>query len=393
MNKGTYITITLMTTVVFVAVTMCANYVLDPLMVFRSESNPDKVQKPAFEKNVRLAKAHIVQRLKPSAAVLGSSRAEIGLNPGHPGWGDKLVFNSGLPSASIAEMSNYLEHLQLAGGLQLAVVGLDLFQFNPDKAGSPDFRECRLNQGRYPELVNSLRRWCDIPYLWISPLGYQQLAAEHSDAPIPSVYLANGSRGPNAKDWEIRKLGSQLQLFEASEQEYRSKAGLYDGLADIGDFANSPVSKAFTEILTFAHQNEIDTRFIISPSHARQWETIHAMKLWPTFEDWKRFLVSANQQVAREHSRDAFPIWDFADYNNFSTEPVPEDTADAPRMKWYWESSHYTKQLGDIVLNKVLLEDNIELGKEIGSLTDNELEAWLAIIIQNRELWLESTST
>src|SRR5262245_49145076 len=63
--------------------------VVDPYYVFGS---PDwrgvNAVRPLYEPNVILAKPYQVERLRPAAVALGSSRVEVGLDPRHPGWAD-----------------------------------------------------------------------------------------------------------------------------------------------------------------------------------------------------------------------------------------------------------------------------------------------------------------
>jgi hypothetical protein len=105
---------------------------VDPYYVFGSPSLPGmNAVRPFYELHVIAAKPYQVQRIKPSAVALGSSRVEVGLNPRHPGWVDRNVFNFGLPSASSYDVMLAFLHAQSVGRpLKQAVVGLDFFAFN-----------------------------------------------------------------------------------------------------------------------------------------------------------------------------------------------------------------------------------------------------------------------
>jgi hypothetical protein len=62
-------------------------------------------------------------------------------------------------------------------------------------------------------------------------------------------------------------------------------------------------------------------------------------------------------QFLRHHrvlDRRPIPLGDFSGYNSMTTEPVPPSGDTTSRMKWYWESSHYRKELGDLVLDRLL---------------------------------------
>src|SRR5262245_2145201 len=87
--------------------------------------------RPFYERNVLAAKPYQVRRIRPAAVALGSSRAEVGLDPRHPGWVDPRVFNFGLPASTSYEVMLAFMHAQAVGApLRQAVVGLDFFAFN-----------------------------------------------------------------------------------------------------------------------------------------------------------------------------------------------------------------------------------------------------------------------
>jgi len=87
--------------------------------------------RPYYETNIFSAKLNQVRRIQPAAVALGSSRAEVGLDPRHPGWADSRTFNFGLPGSTSYEVMLAFLHAQAAAQpLKQAVVGLDFFGFN-----------------------------------------------------------------------------------------------------------------------------------------------------------------------------------------------------------------------------------------------------------------------
>jgi len=49
-----------------------------------------------------------------------------------------------------------------------------------------------------------------------------------------------------------------------------------------------------------------------------------------------------------------YSLWDFSGYNEITTEPFPSLNDKTTQMQWYWESSHYKKETGDLVLDTLL---------------------------------------
>lgn len=171
--------------------------VVDPYYLFGSPSWPGvNVVRPYYELHVIAAKPYQMRRIEPSVVTLGSSRVEVGLDPRHPGWADRNVFNFGLPSATSYEvMLAYLHASEIARPLKQVVVGLDFFGFNiffprnqeelesrfagTRVAAFADFlttelaarprREQRATDGAAPAVRHDVGTWNEALYLAIYP--------------------------------------------------------------------------------------------------------------------------------------------------------------------------------------------------------------------------------
>ena len=111
--------------------------------------------------------------------------------------------------------------------------------------------------------------------------------------------------------------------------------------------------------------------------------------LWDTFEEWKRQLVAANEAVAIRYSKVPFALYDFSGYNAWSSEPLPVEEGTEAQMKYYWESSHYTRELGNVVLDRVF--SGTERGDGFGrKLSSESVEGVLQSIREERN-WYAQT--
>ncbi len=120
----------------------------------------------------------------------------------------------------------------------------------------------------------------------------------------------------------------------------------------------SPSSLADIQaIFALAQQRSIDLRLFISPSHARQWETLAAANLWSDWENWKRQLVTINAQEAARAGRQPLPLWDFSGYDAVSTESLPEP-GNPNLMTGYTDSSHYSLQVGQRLVMRIFAGDD-----------------------------------
>ena len=111
---------------------------------------------------------------------------------------------------------------------------------------------------------------------------------------------------------------------------------------------------AFRRIVTLARREGVDLRLFISPMHAQLCVVIDRLGLWSVYEDWKRQLVSVIEADAAAHPEQRpFELWDFSGFNTVTTEPVPMAGDTRTPMAFYWECSHYKKEAGDLVLDRL----------------------------------------
>ncbi|MBF0220187.1 MAG: hypothetical protein HQL49_11780, partial [Gammaproteobacteria bacterium] len=78
-----------------------------------------------------------------------------------------------------------------------------------------------------------------------------------------------------------------------------------------------------------------------------------------------------------------------------TSEPVPAAGDKESEMRWHWESSHYKKELGDLVLDRIF--DYHSADRKIPSdfgilLMPDNLEQHLAQIRADRERWRSTHS-
>ena len=362
----------LLAAIAVLAVFGAINYAADPFGISLAGYDSRPLQRDSFDDNVRLAKAHIVSKLRPEAIVLGSSRAEIGISPAHSAWRYRHVYNLGLPFADLREVREYLKHAIAAGRLKQAVFGLDFFQFNPMLKPRLDFEKCRLRDpgSAWTRIRSAV---CDIPALFLSRSATAYSIGLMSQQPQESVYLRDGSRSAEAKETYVRQAGSQHAGFLKSEREFFETADLLLGFVASEARFEDTAGRDFESLLRIAHRHDIDLRLFISPTHARHDALRRSMDIEGEFVRWKRYLVLTTERIAAEFGAKPYAVWDFSDATEFTTEPLPALRDVKSRMQWHWESSHYTNALGGIVLEQVLGGRDTGLGRQ---LTSDGFDSW-----------------
>ena len=105
------------------------NVLVDPYRAYRDVSL--SLFEPHRRTRGRRTKAMMLERGDWQLILMGSSRCETALDPGHPGFADKRVVNLGLNRYNVAELKLQLEYAVLHNPLEEAIICLDFFGFNP----------------------------------------------------------------------------------------------------------------------------------------------------------------------------------------------------------------------------------------------------------------------
>jgi hypothetical protein len=108
----------------------------------------------------------------------------------------------------------------------------------------------------------------------------------------------------------------------------------------------------FRLMLRWAYAKGTDLRLFVTPNPAAVRAAIMALGLGQRYEFWLKELVRINEEEAARAGHQPLPLWDFSDPNTITREPIPLP-GDLKPMRWYWEFSHYRKETGDLILDRV----------------------------------------
>ncbi|MCB1864947.1 MAG: hypothetical protein KDG50_05920 [Chromatiales bacterium] len=342
---------------VFVLVLSVAllNRIVDPYGVwggpYRSGINAIK---PEQFKLASLFKAAAVMRNRPRQIVLGSSRAEIGIDPRDIG---DHAYNLSVAGGHLPSIRAVFDHaLDNQPQLERVVLGLDFFMFDRNLAAAEGFEPDRLMRRRIG-LVDRARTLLSTDALLAS---IRTLAVNVSGAAVDNDYDELGMQ--TFAERRKRLTHTPLpQWFERSLAIYRRR---------FADFAYDP--ELFTEldhIISACRAHNVRLDLFISPTHALHQQAIHNAGLWPVYEDWKR-------RLARRAA-----VWDFSGFNTITTEPV------GVVMQNYWDVSHYRASIGRRVLARMQGDADDGFGRR---LDPSATESALAAVRDERSRWVES---
>jgi len=365
------------------------NWLVNPYSLYESPEikgfNKEKVE---YIKHLRLTKTRIVTKRRVDTIIIGTSRAGRGLSPNHPVWANDNVYNMALPGAGIYEMYRYIQHAYASHPLKTVVLALDFRSFHDEKPGSA-FLENRLlvnkngsSNNKYIEsfLLDSISTLFSIDALGTSLKTIRE-QGWNKETLFPKGRWDRTDENVNHRKLFSAYTRSTIQRLKENIQNNK----------------NRPLGlQHYRNLISFAHNNNIELVMIISPSHAWHWEAYRAMKLQENFDDLKRSLVTINNEEAKKSGDEAFPLWDFSGHNSISIENVPSQNEKEKKMKWFWESVHYKKRLGDIILDKILgnkspeKEIPIDFGVRLNS---SNIEAHISYLQEQSRVYRKSHSS
>ncbi len=352
MNKSkSYLQISGILMLTAIITTVSFNWFMNPYGIYHSpEIDGINKRKPLFAGQLRLAKAWTIYKRKPDAIILGSSRSECGLDPNHPGWKNAQdVYNLAISGGNMYEALRYFQHAHALKPQKKVVLGLDFRMFNIfEKGGAGGFKDSRLvvkADGSVNSEFSIFEKFIMLASMDVLRDSMKTFKKQDRDL----HYLPNGKVSWKVNAKQNNKLGGYHKAFRATEKKNMNQ--IWFQRPNQYDFIHPNTGQSSFDylrgLLDTAYRDNIDLRMLVSPSHARLWEALHAVGLWSKFEQWKQEVVTINEQQAKKYGKQPFPLWDFSGYNTYTTETITDN------MKWYWESSHYKQELGNIVLDSV----------------------------------------
>ena len=324
------------------------NYIVDPYGIYKTNIFQNK---PEQDKNIRLAKVVKVEEFKPFSISLGTSRTEYGYDPNHE-YFSKPSYNLAVSGASLYENRLYLEHAIKQGNLKEVILVADWRMFNDPKMRKLDDFENSFN-------VENIYKQLFSVDLFIS--SFKTIINQKSK----SSYLENGQRDWYFNQENIDKQGGHLKVMNKDEESYYKKSDFKYNSNIYQDTKESSFDD-FRKILELCYQNNIKLDIVFGPSHIRQWEAYDYYQDIETWYKWKKDVVLFVEKIADEQEKTPYRIMDFSVYHELTAETVPTNPKE--KMKYHWEASHYKKELGDIVLDRLLdISPYKDFGVELNS--------------------------
>jgi hypothetical protein len=169
----------------------------------------------------------------------------------------------------------------------------------------------------------------------------------------------------------------------------QTRAAIYEAGTD-----SSPALDRLRELTALCRASGIRLVLYVHPYHAHMLESYRIAGLWPLFEEWKRAVAGIVDEESRSHpGGPPVALWDFSGYSEISGEAVPAASERGRPMRWYWEAGHYKREVGELMLARILGQPAQErhVPPGFGVRLDKEnVERHLAAIRAAREIYAQA---
>lgn len=362
------------------------NWAVDPYAIYTDFEAEDRLV--GVGPYLRVTKPRLGERLAPRVVLAGSSRAEHAALPSYAEdmLGIGPAFNAALSSVSAYELRRNIEHLSAVAPVEVIVLGLDFFMFSPHLRQADSFTETRLavNPDGSPNLTYRL---ADVlpTLITFDALNASRRATKRRARQGDDYWWPNGTLVSGGLARQAAKAGGSEKLFRATLTHYLTDPQLYVGFArDLSAEGTSSISN-IDRLLGEARSREQRVILYISPVHALQLEAIDATGNWSAFENWKRELA----HLATRHRATGLDVtlWDFADINAITREPVPVSDPSAG-MNNFYDSHHVRPEIGRLMFARMLGAAEIPVPSDFGvEVTPAMLDGHLVEVRRHRAEW------
>lgn len=372
----------MLTTAFVVIVTVGAfNALIDPLGVFASPriSGVNAI-KPYLDHHRELSRYQGARRLCASTGIFGNSRAEIGFDPKGPAMATHglSAFNHAIPGTGASTSYRQIIWLQSANCLPKTIfLGVEFFDFlggsvppllptlETDPAPQRDSRFLAESVFSITGLRDSLTT------LLLQRSRYPATSTDRGFNPLFN-YIP-----------EVEHSGHYALFRQRAEENYRNWTRKPLRLRPI-EGGVSDDEATIDAILSVATQEGSTTYVIIYPYHAQIRMMIERLGMGELFADWKRLVVAIAERNAEHGGK--VEVWDFSGVAPETLEAIPAKGDRQTHLTHYWEAGHFKKELGDLVIDR-LLGKRSNFGIKLNS---ENIDSWL-VEDRNRVLAILAT--
>lgn len=337
-----------------ILLTITLNVVVDPFGIFGvPRVSGFNALKPDLIKHDRAAKAWMVQRADADALILGNSRALNGIPTNHRIWSGFKVFNGAFSGGWLGEAVQFLEFAHGEHPVRRVLLSVDETSYMGGGNPTANFNPARYDHSLRGSMVRANDALLAVLTDVAAAASFRTLRARHGPLSIRDTYVVNGDGsidfGLSLKAVSLR--GGPRSTFRAQDMSYVQELG-GRGSENMTGIESALADATLRRVLTFCRQEGIELVLFIPPLHARRYALMELANKWDSVGSLRNAVVRVIEEEAIASRAAPFPVLDFGGVHAFSIEPIPSEGGKDASMRWFFESSHFTPHLGDVILER-----------------------------------------
>jgi hypothetical protein len=298
---------------------------------------------PAFSAD-RPGKALNIRWYKPDVVAFGSSNVATYFDTRHPAlqrWSERPAYNFGLAGLTAFELEQALHHAVALKRPRLVIIALEFYMFGAQRwDGAPwtlDHFPMAYSPTYRSELVKLI-----LPRIlsWSGPIAKLKRIVQSASAEELDPSTAVLGKLHDIDRTQISALYPAGARFTFEDPKGRSSID------------------ALKRVIAFAQQNGIELRIMVSPHHAREYEIIRALSLWPMYEEWLRKLGGAVEAANKgKGCWERIEILNFGEYRPLNIDLKLRSIAERSIFERFDDSFHYNEDTSHLLIDEMLTRD------------------------------------
>lgn len=364
MQARTYLLCTILFMLLAALAAVGINLVVDPYAITgASRMSGFNEYKIDINNRVRLMKKYNPLGTQHNALIVGNSRVEIGISPGNQCFKEAgmTLYNLGVPGATVRQQLGYALNVIYQQPIETVFLSLDFTDFIFTRRHAR-FEELSLLDYREDGLRYDASGRENPDYLRTKALDYYQ-ALFSLDSLVSSVKTValQDAAAPDRDDAGFnpaRDFGESVRvegpraLFDQKMVDLREHFSVRWFLRD-DDGRLDPGFEDLRHFLDLAVERELRVHLFINPFHAIYWNLLRERNYMPLNEKW----LNEVETLVGAYPPDIVSLWDFSGDSRFIHEEVPPASDRSGPLRWFWEPSHYRDELGDRMIEAMLVEE------------------------------------
>jgi hypothetical protein len=373
MNAKIYIAIFVSTFVALSIITVSFNYLVDPFLIFNSARiDYFNQKKNDINDQIRITKVYHPAYEKWDVILIGNSRIEMGLDPDHVCFqqDQQKVYNLGIPGASVPQQLEYALNILYEQPVKKVFLSIDFVDFLVPVNKAPNgttfkISDTPINKSHHYKFngeSNPLSLRSEFMDKYRSLFSLDALISSFKTVTLQSRLTTDRTgKGFNpADDFKASIQAEGVPAIFEQKMQSLNKRFSNDWSLYYSDSSPSLASLYLIEFLKISNERGVEVVIFTNPFHQSFWDLLKEKNLFRLHQEWLMLLSKTLIEMNLEKTS----FWDFSVDSIYIHEPLPLPGAGKKYqpLNWFWEPSHYRKELGDLMIESML---HAQCGKSV----------------------------